>query len=264
MINAPLDHAYVSGDSVVINATVDDGIGSGIDDVWAEITNATYNEIVTMSGTEPNYIGIWDSTIVEDGEYNITIMAEDNQGNLNDTEFISINVINDYSGPQITIIEPANADFGYEAPNFEVSYNILFVDKTWYIIFNGYRWSEKIFFVGTSGTLDQTLWDSLNVGDLIIRFYANDTYGNFDYDDVGFVKTLEEGEDNGNGTVNINNIQMIMISAITGVSLIGGVVITEVNIKKRRSSRRFESDYERDYHEYYGKKPRKWKKLVKK
>ena len=263
-INSPTDYAYVSGSSVIINATAGDGVGSGISSVWAEVTNTTYYEIVNMSGTEPNYIGNWDSTVVKDGVYTITILAEDNHGNLNDTESISINVINEYNGPQITIIDPTNSDSGFEVPSFEVSFNALYIDKTWYIIFNGIEWSDRIFFIGTSGTIDQTLWDSLNVGDLIIRFYINDTFGNIDYEDVGFVKVLEDEEDDGKGNVNINNIQIIIISAMTGFSIVGGVVLTEINIKKRRSSRRFESDYERDYYEYYGKKPRKWKKKAKK
>ncbi|UCC19654.1 MAG: hypothetical protein JSV62_16395 [Promethearchaeota archaeon] len=263
IITAPIDNAYVSGSSVAINAIVDDGIGSGVASVLAEITNNTYIEIVNMTGTEPNYTGIWDSTIVEDGEYNITIVAEDNHGNLNNTESISINVNNYYIGPKITIIEPLNADSGFEAPNFTVSFNGAPIDKTWYMIFNGIEWSEPIFFIGTSGTINLALWNSLSIGDLIIRFYVNDTFGNLDYEDVGFVKILEVIEEE-QENLQVNDLQMIIISSITGISIIGGVVITGVNIKKRRSSRRFGNDYERDYYEYYGKKPRKRKNAINK
>ena len=259
-IIAPINNAYVSGSSVLINASVDDGIGSGVDDVWAEITNATtYNENVPLSGTEPYYSGTWDSTLVADGEYTITIMAEDEQDNLNDTESITVTVNNHYAGPHITIEEPSNSDSGYEPPEFEISINDVPIDKTWYVIFNGIQWSQKIFFTGNEGTIDETLWDSLNNGELVIRFYVNDTFGNIDFEDVGFVKTIEDEEEEEDEGLQINELQMILISALMGASFIGGVVVTRINIKRKLSPRRFESTYERDYYKYYGKKPKKQK-----
>ena len=43
-ITTPINNAYVGGSSVSITATADDKGGSGVDTVWAEITNATYND----------------------------------------------------------------------------------------------------------------------------------------------------------------------------------------------------------------------------
>ena len=55
-----------------------------------------------------------------------------------------------------------------------------------------------------------------------------------------------------------------MISAIMGVSFVGGVVLSGFTIKKVHSPQRFENSYERDYYEYYGKKPKKRKKSTNK
>ena len=100
-ITAPTDNSYVGGSSVDITAIVDDNGGSGVNNVWAEITNATYLETVVLSGTEPNYSGTWDSTIVEDGDYTLTVKATDLLGQLNDTESVAIKV--DNNAPQISI-----------------------------------------------------------------------------------------------------------------------------------------------------------------
>lgn len=100
-ITAPTDNSYVNGSSLSISATADDNGEAGVDTVWAEITNSTYNETISMSGTEPNYSGTWDSTNVFDGTYTLKMKANDTQGNLNNTESISIKV--DNTAPGITI-----------------------------------------------------------------------------------------------------------------------------------------------------------------
>lgn len=100
-ITTPTNNSYVSGSSLSISATADDNGEAGVDKVWAEITNATYNEIFSMSGTEPSYSGTWDSTNVFDGTYTLKMNANDTQGNLNNFESISIKV--DNTAPGITI-----------------------------------------------------------------------------------------------------------------------------------------------------------------
>ena len=100
-ITSPTNNSFVRGSSVDITAIVDDKGGSGVDDVWAEITNATYSEIVVLSGTEPNYSGVWDSTKVEEGDYTLTVKAIDILDQLNDTESIVFKV--DNNAPEIIL-----------------------------------------------------------------------------------------------------------------------------------------------------------------
>ena len=59
---------------------------------------------------------------------------------------------------------------------------------SWYIIYDGVKWSANKVFSGTTGTIDKSIWDSLIDGDLVIRFYASDTLGNIAYYDRGFIK----------------------------------------------------------------------------
>jgi len=43
-------------------------------------------------------------------------------------------------------------------------------------------------------TIDQSIWEGISEGYLIIRFYANDTLGNIDFDEVSIIKAPEAGE----------------------------------------------------------------------
>ncbi|MHA1985366.1 MAG: beta strand repeat-containing protein [Promethearchaeota archaeon] len=271
-ITAPSNNAFVSGASVAITATVDDGAGVGVDQVWAEITNATYSENVTMSGTEPNYSGTWDSTVVFDGTYTLAIKGNDTAGNLNNTESITIKVDNtapsitidsvipnpsngiivitagnsteiidgngimanvslpsggyiyptmtyqgsnkwngtfdvslysdgtfnvrvngtdlagntgyagptavtgDTANPTIVINSPNSSNaFNSTAPNFSVTISDTNLDVQWYTIDSGITNNT---FVGSTGTIDQTLWDAKGNESVTLTFYANDTASN--------------------------------------------------------------------------------------
>jgi len=102
LITSPSNNDLVKGASVSLSATVDDNLGDGVETVWAEISNATYNEKVYMTGTEPNYSNTWDSTVVSDGIYALALKANDTASNLNNTESINIEV--DNTAPYITIV----------------------------------------------------------------------------------------------------------------------------------------------------------------
>ncbi len=94
----PTDNNYVRG-NVVINASVTDA-DPGVSSVWAEVTNTTgYNQTVSMSeSTAPYYDGTWNTAIggITDGDYNITVKANDTEtpSNLNNTEYVTVTVDN--------------------------------------------------------------------------------------------------------------------------------------------------------------------------
>ena len=50
-------------------------------------------------------------------------------------------------------------------------------------------------FVGSTGIINQTLWDSMPEGVIIIQFYANDSYGRIGYVDIAIIKQLPKGFD---------------------------------------------------------------------
>ena len=47
-------------------------------------------------------------------------------------------------------------------------------------------------FTGLVGTINQALWDALPEGNVIIRFYANDTLGRIGFQEVTVVKTISQ------------------------------------------------------------------------
>jgi len=59
------------------------------------------------------------------------------------------------------------------------------LDTTWYTLDNGLT---NITFSGLAGTISQIEWDKQSEGPLIIRFYANDTFGRINYQDVVVIK----------------------------------------------------------------------------
>jgi len=84
--------------------------------------------------------------------------------------------------PIISVTNPTpNEVFGMSAPDFELSIFGTSINTTWYTIDDG---STNITFSGLTGAIDQTEWDKKGDGDIILRFYVNNTLGNSSYTDV--------------------------------------------------------------------------------
>ena len=89
--------------------------------------------------------------------------------------------ITDSVDPIIQIVSP-NASFNlfaHIAPNFTVRITDPFLDTMWYTINGG-----VITTFTKNNSLDQFLWDNLENGTAIIRFYANDTSENENWDEI--------------------------------------------------------------------------------
>lgn len=95
----------------------------------------------------------------------------------------------DIISPEITILTPINEEsYDSQAPEFSVKIKDPHLDKMWYTINEG---ATCIFFT-TNGTIDQTLWDGVPEGNVTIRFFANDTIGNVNYQEVTIIKTTPQ------------------------------------------------------------------------
>ena len=91
--------------------------------------------------------------------------------------------------PIITINSPNEDDvFGANPPTFSISIVESNLDKTWYSLNGG----TNITFTGLTGTINQALWDALPEGNVIIRFYANDTFGRIGFQEVTVVKAISQ------------------------------------------------------------------------
>ncbi|MFX1238302.1 MAG: hypothetical protein ACFE8P_11355, partial [Promethearchaeota archaeon] len=127
---------------------------------------------------------LWDTC---NGTVIICFYANDTLGHLSN---FNRTVMRDTFSPIITVIgEPPENDYvaGFIAPNINLTIGNLDEDfnMSWYSVLVNGTWSENIFFNGTSvildGTLiqiDQSIWGSCANGTVIIKFYANDTFGN--------------------------------------------------------------------------------------
>ena len=91
----------------------------------------------------------------------------------------------DITNPLITILSPSTNDlFGLNNPNFDITIDELYPHSTWYALYHGISWSRNVTFGGTTGTIEQSLWDGVDDGFITLRFYANDTSGNIGFTDV--------------------------------------------------------------------------------
>ncbi|MHA1194241.1 MAG: OmpL47-type beta-barrel domain-containing protein, partial [Promethearchaeota archaeon] len=94
----------------------------------------------------------------------------------------------DTGSPEITIITPVqDTFFGVSPPSFEITIIEPNLNTTWYTLNNG---ETNTTFTGLSGTIDTTVWDPIVADDVIIRFYANDSFGHEGYAEVAIKKDL--------------------------------------------------------------------------
>ncbi len=154
---------------------------SNLDTKWYLISNITYQSI-NVTFTDNGTIDSTEWGFLYDGTYTIRFYSNDTLGNIN---FEEVNVTKDSSAPIVNIIIPVmNEEFGVDAPNFTVEITDPNLNITWYTVdggFNNYTFTEN-------GTLHQATWNSLPDGIVTIRFYANDSLGNLNFEDVNVTK----------------------------------------------------------------------------
>jgi len=129
------------------------------------------------------------------GNVSIRFYANDSAGNMG---FAEVTIKKDVSVPIITITNPqANEFFGTTAPNFDISITELNLGTTWYSLNGG----ANTTFTGLTGSINQALWTALSEGDVVIKFYANDTLGRIGFAEVTIKKDVSEP------IITINNVQ---------------------------------------------------------
>ncbi|TKJ19416.1 MAG: hypothetical protein CEE43_15400 [Promethearchaeota archaeon Loki_b32] len=118
--------------------------------------------------------------------------------------------------PRITIVSPSEGQrFGRDAPTFEIEVVDIYVWEMWYTIDGGlhnYTFTEN-------EMINQSAWDALLDGSVIIRFYAIDIVGNVAFEEVSVLKNVPSGLDPGVITT------IVIVSIVGGVAVIAGVYI---------------------------------------
>ena len=216
---------------ITINSPSDDDVfGTSAPSFNVRITDYSLNTSwYTLDGGLNNYTFTDNGTInptawaaLLDGPVTITFYANDILGRFGSAEVI---IEKDATGPIIIINSPSpGAKFGANAPAFNITIKDAHLDSMWYSFDGGLT----TFAITTNTTIDQAAWAALSEGSITITFYANDTLGNLNFEEVTITKNIPSG-----------GIDPTIIIVIVVVSIVGGVaVITGVYIfmKKRTTS----------------------------
>jgi hypothetical protein len=172
-INSPSTNDLFGTDAPSYDLTVTD---ANLDSIWYSLDGGTTNSTpVSVSGTIN--LAMWSGR--PNGSVMIRFYANDTVGNVNYQDVV---VRKDIIAPNITINSPSTNDlFGTDAPSYNLIVMDTNFDSIWYSFDGGITNSTA---VSGIGTIDQAMWSGLSNGTVTIRFYANDTVGNVNYQDV--------------------------------------------------------------------------------
>lgn len=158
---------------------------TNLDTMWYSLNNGI-NQIFSYNTTFNQ--DLWEN--LEDGLVSIEFFANDSAGNIGND---SIMVYVDVHGPQIFVNMPSNYTVFEFPPEFNINlFDINNVSKSWYIINSG----TKKYFFSTNSTIKDTAWNSTLDGNIYIDFYANDTFGNINFNTIILIKDTTEPEIN--------------------------------------------------------------------
>jgi hypothetical protein len=94
--------------------------------------------------------------------------------------------------PNIIINSPSvNEIFGNNAPGYNLTIIEPNIHTRWYTLDSG---TTNITFTGLTGTISQTIWDSISEGDVTIRFYVNDSAGYISFEEIEVIKRIPEAD----------------------------------------------------------------------
>ncbi|MFX1500013.1 MAG: nitrous oxide reductase family maturation protein NosD [Promethearchaeota archaeon] len=187
-----------------------------LEDIWYTLNNGTANHISNTTSGEISQTG-WDA--LPQGYVNLTFYANDTAGFLASEDVI---IIKDIEAPKINITLPTpNKAFGKIAPAFNVRITDEHLVKMWYTLNNG---SNNYYFID-NGTIDQTAWDGLSQGSVLVTFFANDKSGHITSESITIKKKIS------GGGIGLDFFaSTILISIISGVAIIS--IITKILKKK--------------------------------
>jgi hypothetical protein len=149
---------------------------ANLDSIWYSLDGGITNS-TPVSATGTINLGMWSGR--PNGTVTIRFYANDTAGNLNFTEIV---VRKDIITPDITINSPSTNDlFGINAPSYDLTVADANLDSIWYSLDGGITNSTP---VSATGTINLGMWSGRPNGTVTIRFYANDTMGNVNYEEV--------------------------------------------------------------------------------
>ncbi|MFW9880804.1 MAG: DNRLRE domain-containing protein, partial [Candidatus Thorarchaeota archaeon] len=157
---------------------------------------------------------------IRNGTVVLKFYAIDMLGYLNSSDVM---IRKDAYIPEISIYSPLeNETFGRLPPDFNISIIEDDLFSAWYTV-EGV--AGDFFFTELNGTIDQTAWNSLPNGKIIIFFFAQDAAGNVGIKNVKIIKKIPSNSP--------GNLPFVIAGTIGAVGLSGvGVVVFRKKIKK--------------------------------
>ncbi|MFX1478998.1 MAG: nitrous oxide reductase family maturation protein NosD [Promethearchaeota archaeon] len=192
--------------------------GGVVDTMWYSIDGGLTN--FTFASNDTINQASWN--LMSDGIITVTFYVND----ITDAVFFAkVDVIKDTESPLITIIEPLMNDIFQSAPAFEINVTEPHLDTIWYTLDNI---MISIFITELNGIIDQELWEDLPNGNITITFYANDTLGNLNFDEVIIIKNIPPKPPK------IPGYDLLVLSIITSLCIL--IILFSRYIKKERIS----------------------------
>ena len=147
---------------------------------WYSLNGGNNITFTGLTGTINQ--ALWDA--LSEGNVSIRFYANDSVGNIG---FAEVTIRKDVTAPTININSPnSNELFGTSVPSFNVEIYYANLDSMWYTLDIGLTNTTFT----TNGTINQSAWDALPDGNIIIRFYANDSAGNIGFAEVTINKDV--------------------------------------------------------------------------
>ena len=194
--------------------------------IWYNLNGGTSSSFVGASGTIDS--GLW--SLEGNGTVIIRFYVNDTAGNI---AWQEVTVRKHIDVPSISIHSPTpNQIFNSTAPGFDVTItDPSGVNTTWYSLNGG----TNTIYTGLTGSINQTLWDALPEGEVVMRFYAKDSAGNIGFVDINVYKQLiSEVDDDDVGNDEIPEVSPLLIILILAIAAMSFVFVL---IKKSKSSR---------------------------
>ncbi|MFX1352980.1 MAG: hypothetical protein ACFFGP_03370 [Promethearchaeota archaeon] len=157
---------------------------NSIDYIWYELTDGS---TITSAREWTGTINFDDWNAMSNGTVTITFYANDTVGNVG---IASVSIYKDIVAPNIFIYEPYQYDlFGVVAPICNVTfYDINGINASWYQLTNGTLTTASRTW---SGSIDINDWNMMKNGTVTIIFFANDSVGNMNFDNIFLYKDIE-------------------------------------------------------------------------
>ncbi|MFX1566909.1 MAG: hypothetical protein ACFFCV_00920 [Promethearchaeota archaeon] len=172
-INSPLLYDLFGSTEPYFNITV---IEPNLDTMWYTLDGGLTIILITEPTGNIDQIE-WGK--FGNGTVTIRFYANDTAGNVGWEEVL---LRKDVLPPEITITTPiSNYLFESTAPSFDATILEPNLNTMWYTLDGGVT---IIPMIGLIGNIDQTEWDKFGNGTVTIRFYANDTVGNSNWEEV--------------------------------------------------------------------------------